>query len=202
MFFYLIASLLFHTYFFIIYKSFHCLIIIIKMGCGTSGLDAVKLNKKRETVFGVLEVRVQQALIEHETSVVFSMDPYVNVKFSNQKHSGTIIKKGGKNPKFNDVFKFIVNSCYKYYGRCLEVQLMDSNTGSDSLIGYGIIDLDPYLSALHVKSPEQSPGHVIPKEPQSISLRCFLNYDRKQAGFITLAATFREEKVEIINFRF
>lgn len=33
-------------------------------------------------------------------------------------------------------------------------------------------------------------------------LRCFLNYDRKQAGFITLAATFREEPVDVLNFRF
>jgi Ca2+-dependent lipid-binding protein len=82
------------------------------------------------------------------------MDPYVRIKFSNQSHTGTIIKKGGKNPKFNDYFKFNVNSCYKYFGRCLEVELMDSNTGSaDSLIGYGIIDLDPYLNTLQVKSP-------------------------------------------------
>ena len=70
---------------------------------------------------------------------------------------------------------------------------MDSNTGSaDSLIGYGIIDLDPYLNALQVRSPEPSPGHVLHKTPQTIALRCFLNYDRKHAGFIALSATFRE----------
>lgn len=131
------------------------------------------------------------------------MDPYVNIKFSNQKKSGAVVKKGGKNPKFNDVFKFIVNSCYKYYGRCLEIELMDSNTaGSDSPIGYGIIDLDPYLNTLQVKVPESAPGQTVQKEAQSTSLRCFLNYDRKQAGFIMLSATFKEEKVDIINLRF
>lgn len=131
------------------------------------------------------------------------MDPYVNIKFSNQKHRGTVVKKGGKNPKFSDFFKFTVNSCYKYFGRCLEIELMDSNKGTaDSLIGFGIIDLDPYLNALQVKSPERAPGQTVHKSPQTISLRCFLNYDRKSAGFITLSATFREEKVDIINFRF
>ena len=29
---------------------------------------------------------------------------------------------------------------------------MDHNTTSDTLIGYGIIDLDPYLNALNHKS--------------------------------------------------
>lgn len=89
------------------------------MGCASSSLDGVKLNKKRETVFGVLEVRVVEAVIEHETSSVFTMDPYVGIKFSNQQRTGSVIKKGGKNPKFTDVFQFIVNSCYKFYGRCL-----------------------------------------------------------------------------------
>lgn len=81
--------------------------------------------------------------------------------------------------------------------------MLDSNAaGRDSPIGYGILDLDPYLNALQVKSPESSPGKKIEKEPQSISLRCFLNYDRKQAGFIMLTASFREEPVDVINFRF
>lgn len=80
---------------------------------------------------------------------------------------------------------------------------MDSNTaGSDSPIGYGIIDLDPYLNTLQVKAPESAPGQTVQKEPQSIPLRCFLNYDRKQAGFIMLSATFKEEKVDILNLRF
>jgi len=47
------------------------------------------------------------------------MDPYVNIKFSNQKFTGQVVNKGGKNPKFTDTFKFVVNSYYKYYGRSL-----------------------------------------------------------------------------------
>ena len=39
---------------------------------------------------------------------------------------------------------------------------MDSNIGSDDDIGYGIVDLDPYLNALNVSAPpsqvQQPPG--------------------------------------------
>lgn len=81
------------------------------------------------------------------------MDPYVVVKFSNQNFKGNVVKNGGTNPKFSDQHSFIVNSYYKNLGRCLEIELMDSNITSDDVIGYGIIDLDPYLNALQVKSP-------------------------------------------------
>lgn len=84
------------------------------------------------------------------------MDPYVKIKFSNQEFRGNVVKNGGKNPKFSDKHTFIVNSCFKHFGRCLEVELMDSNITSDDIIGYGIIDLDPYLNALHVKAPPES----------------------------------------------
>lgn len=81
------------------------------------------------------------------------MDPYVVVKFSNQTFKGEVVKKGGTNPQFKDKHTFIVNSFYKQLGRTLEVELMDSNIGSDDVIGYGIIDLDPYLNVLEVSSP-------------------------------------------------
>ena len=81
------------------------------------------------------------------------MDPYVNIKFSNQTFKGEVVKKGGKNPNFKDVARFIVNSQYKHYGRCLEIELMDSNVTSDDVIGYGIIDLDPYLNSLQMSKP-------------------------------------------------
>jgi hypothetical protein len=58
----------------------------------------------------VLTVKLQEALIEHETSKFSTMDPYVVVKFSNQKFTGETVAKGGKNPKFTDVFRFFVNS--------------------------------------------------------------------------------------------
>lgn len=37
---------------------------------------------------------------------------------------------------------------------------------------------------------------------QRATLRCFLNYKRKQAGFVMLEATFKEEKTDILHLRF
>jgi hypothetical protein len=134
------------------------------------------------------------------------MDPYVVLKFSNQIHKGSVVKKGGTNPKFNDRCNFFVNSFFKNFGRCLEVELMDSNITSDDVIGYGIVDLDPYLNTLKVSAPE---GELKPqgrsKEHDPVlkaTLRCFLNFDRKQAGFVVLEASFKEEKTDILHFRF
>ena len=108
------------------------------------------------------------------------------------------MNKGGTNPKFKDKFKFFVNSYYKTFGRSLEVELMDSNIGSDDDIGYGIIDLDPYLNMLNLSAPSSQPP---PSQPQQggqmqqskgpsqlsrpIQMRCFLNFKRKPAGFVT-----------------
>jgi hypothetical protein len=83
---------------------------------------------------------------------------------------------------------------------------MDKSIGSDDVIGYGIIDLDPYLNVLQTKVAEsdikQSGNASLAKEEKSTALRCFLSHDRKQAGFVTMAASFKEEKTDIINFRF
>ncbi len=132
------------------------------------------------------------------------MDPYVNVKFSNQSFQGQVVKNGGKNPKFNDTSTFIVNSYFKTLGRCLELELMDKNIASDDVIGYGIIDLDPYLNVLQVKDPqlETKDSPNTSKPVKETLLRCFVNYDRKQAGFVQLLASFKEEKTDLVSFRF
>lgn len=75
-----------------------------------------------------------------------AMDPYVIVKFSNQTYQTKVASKGGKNPTFNETATFHVNSSYKKLGRSLEFEVMDKKTvSSDALIGYGIVDLDPYV---------------------------------------------------------
>ncbi len=76
---------------------------------------------------------------------MFSMDPYVKLKVSNQTAISKVVRKGGKDPIFNESFEFFINSCYQINGRHLQVELWDSNKTSDSLIGFGITDLDPIL---------------------------------------------------------
>lgn len=43
------------------------------------------------------------------------------------------------------------------------------------MVGFGIIDLDPIVNFKQLRS----------------ELRCFLNYDRKPAGFVSLVAEFQ-----------
>ena len=70
-------------------------------------------------------------------------------------------------------FNFYINSCYKAHGRHLEVTLFDKKkVGGDAEIGFGIVDLDPIIN---FKKPKDQ-------------FRCFLSYDRKQAGFINIVA--------------
>lgn len=138
------------------------------MGCGNSHGDANKPGK-RDTVFGVFEVQLVEANIEHITSSFSTMDPYVIIKFSNQTFRGEVVKNGGQKPQFKDKHTFFVNSYYKHLGRCLEVELMDSNIASDDVIGYGIIDLDPYLNALQVGPPELQNKGPLPQENEASS---------------------------------
>ena len=79
---------------------------------------------------------------------------------------------------------------------------MDSNIGSDDDIGYGIIDLDPYLNKLNVSAPQaKTPSNEGGQLQQSkgpnaapslkVQLRCFINYKRKPAGFVLFEGSFR-----------
>lgn len=66
------------------------------MGCANSGVDGIQELKKLSTVTGTLKVTLTGAHIDHETSKVFSMDPYIKLRFSNQEAVSQVIKKGGK----------------------------------------------------------------------------------------------------------
>lgn len=103
------------------------------------------------------------------------MDPYFKLKVSNQSVTGEVVKKGGKEPIFNQSFDFFINSCYKSEGRHLELELWDSNKTSDSLIGFGMADLDTILL---------SSKETADKKPKN--LRVFLNYDIKPAGVVNV----------------
>lgn len=45
---------------------------------------------------GILKVTLVNAKIEHMTSSVFAMDPYVKIRMSNQSITSKVVKKGGK----------------------------------------------------------------------------------------------------------
>lgn len=115
------------------------------MGCG-SGQKEVTAPIRLKTVTGKLKITITSAVVFHKVSM-FKMDPYVVLKLSNQSFMSKVIENGDKEPNFSETFSFFVNSCYKSHGRNLEVTLMDrKKVGSDSEIGFGIVDLDPVIN--------------------------------------------------------
>lgn len=143
------------------------------MGCG-SGQKEVTGPIRIQTVTGRIKITLTNAHVDHGVSS-FKMDPYVILKLSNQTQQTTVINKGDHDPLFNQSFVFHINSCYKNHGRNLEMLMMDKKKViSDAEIGFGIVDLDPVIN---FKKPKEE-------------FRCFLNYDRKNAGFINLIAEF------------
>lgn len=108
------------------------------------------------------------------------MDPYFKLKVSNQSATSKVITKGGREPIFNESFNFFINSCYQAEGRHLEFELWDSNKTSDSLIGFGMADLDPIIKVNDEKNNNKP-----------INLRIFLNYDVKPAGVVNVELDFK-----------
>lgn len=65
------------------------------MGCGSNQKES-SVPVRLQTVNGTLKITIVDAKIEHMTSSLFSMDPYVNLKMSNQTATSTVQLKGGK----------------------------------------------------------------------------------------------------------
>lgn len=129
----------------IVVKVITLLNINIRMGCAVSNTEARKYLKT-PTLFGELKVTILSCHLDRNTNSVMKMDPYVKLVMSNQIKKTEVIKKGGFDPHFDYQCSFFVNSCYKPYGRSLEIFVMDKNMiASDKVIGYGLMDLDPII---------------------------------------------------------
>lgn len=88
-----------------------------------------------------------------------------------------------------------MNSAYKQFGRTLEFEVMDRNKTSDSIIGYGIVDLDPYVGF-------KSMHEQLPSKLTKLDFRSFINFDNKPAGFINVQGEFIAEETETFHIRF
>ena len=139
-----------------------------------------------DAITGKLRITVKNGQLLHDTSIT-KMDPYVILRLPNQERKTTTIEKGDVYPSFNQTFDFYINSCYKVHGRTLEVAVMDEKKlGSDKIVGYGIVDLDPLVNSKQLKH----------------EFKCFITYKQKDAGFINLGVEFIEEPSRTVSFRF
>lgn len=88
------------------------------MGCAESNFN-IEAPKRLESNIGQLTVHVLRAHLTHVTSTVAEMDPFVVIKIGSQTYQTSTKFKGGRDVEWNEKFEFVINSCFKQFGRQL-----------------------------------------------------------------------------------
>lgn len=144
------------------------------MGCATSNPEARKLLKV-PTLFGGLNINVLDCHLEASEDSKASNDIYFKIIISNQFRSTRIIEKAGFNPHFDEKFVIPLNSCYKPYGRSLEVFVLARRINSrDKLLAYALIDLDT----------------IIKRKNETCQLKTKMSNEFTEIGFVNLVLNF------------
>ncbi len=87
-----------------------------------------------------MKLRVVEARFTHDTDYG-KMDPYVVIQVREQEFKTQVLKKAGKQPKWNaDCFDIDV----KYFGDDMTVRVMDNDIGADDLVGESKIKLTSF----------------------------------------------------------
>ncbi len=87
---------------------------------------------------GTLTFKPLQANLKHDQDFIGKMNPYCKVKIGGQKFRGSVCKKGGKHPSWDDTIVVRRND-----ESACEIKLRDKNIFTpDSLIGACKVDLD------------------------------------------------------------
>ncbi|XP_006644991.1 elicitor-responsive protein 1 isoform X1 [Oryza brachyantha] len=99
---------------------------------------------------GVLEVHLVDAkgLAGNDfLGEIGKIDPYVVVQYRSQERKSSVARDQGKNPSWNEVFKFQINSTAATGQHKLFLRLMDRDTFSrDDLLGEATIDVTDLIS--------------------------------------------------------
>jgi len=87
---------------------------------------------------GKLVVTVVEARVEKDLNTFGDMDPYVEIEHRMERFKTKVVKDGGKEPVFNEVFEYDV----KYIGDDFTMRLMNKNSMlNDELMGETIIKI-------------------------------------------------------------
>ncbi|XP_015699248.1 elicitor-responsive protein 1 isoform X2 [Oryza brachyantha] len=96
---------------------------------------------------GVLEVHLVDAKGLAGNDFLGKIDPYVVVQYRSQERKSSVARDQGKNPSWNEVFKFQINSTAATGQHKLFLRLMDRDTFSrDDLLGEATIDVTDLIS--------------------------------------------------------
>ncbi|KAG8054784.1 hypothetical protein GUJ93_ZPchr0001g29953 [Zizania palustris] len=96
---------------------------------------------------GILEVHLVDAKGLSGDDFLGKIDPYVAVQYRSQERKSSVARDQGKNPSWNEVFKFQINSTAASGQHKLFLRLMDHDTFSrDDFLGEATIDLTDLIS--------------------------------------------------------
>ena len=120
-------------------------------------------------MFGKLIVKVKSAKLTHDTELIGKMDPYCQIKFGGQTHRTRTHKRGGKVPKWEELFQFDIQGERELSFACYD----EEKYKKDDFIGEGVYSLEDVFSRLKIEDQAR------------------LQYKNKSAGVVHLDLEFR-----------
>ncbi|KAG2592858.1 hypothetical protein PVAP13_5NG582800 [Panicum virgatum] len=96
---------------------------------------------------GVLEVHLVDARGLSGSDFLGKIDPYVIVQYRSQERKSSVARDQGRNPCWNEVFKFQINSSASSAQHKLILRIMDhDHFSSDDFLGEATIDVTDIIS--------------------------------------------------------
>nr|CDM84974.1 unnamed protein product [Triticum aestivum] len=96
---------------------------------------------------GLLEVHLVHAKGLSGTDFLGKIDPYVVVQFRSQERKSSTAGDAGRNPSWNEVFRFQINSSAANVQDKLVLRIMDhDNFSSDDFLGQATINVTDLIS--------------------------------------------------------
>ncbi|CAO2196984.1 unnamed protein product [Urochloa humidicola] len=140
---------------------------------------------------GVLEVYLVDAKgLSGNDFLAGKIDPYVIVQYRSQEHKSSVARDQGRNPCWNEVFKFQINSSASTAQHKLILRILDhDHFSSDDFLGEATIDVTDIISL----GVERGTYH------QSAARHSVVLPDQTYHGEIEVGITFTASQVQEVG---
>ncbi|KAM3352473.1 hypothetical protein ACQJBY_023992 [Aegilops geniculata] len=136
---------------------------------------------------GLLEVHLVHAKGLSGTDFLGKVDPYVVVQYRSQERKSTTARDAGRNPSWNEVFRFQINSSAANVQEKLFLRIMDhDNLSSDDFLGQATINVTDLISM----GMESGASRLNPAKYRVVTA------DNSYHGEIKIGITFTAAKVK------
>ncbi|CAO1944467.1 unnamed protein product [Urochloa humidicola] len=138
---------------------------------------------------GVLEVYLVDAKGLSGNDFLGKIDPYVIVQYRSQEHKSSVARDQGRNPCWNEVFKFQINSSASTAHKLILRILDHDHFSSDDFLGEETIDVTDIISL----GVERGTYH------QSAARHSVVLPDQTYHGEIKVGITFTASQVQEVG---